>query len=62
MSISALSTGAYTTTLLTMVDRVKGGGRAPPTLIRLGLWNVGQKMPLLVYLYSLVCGHAKSVC
>jgi hypothetical protein len=28
-SISALSAGAYTTTLYVMVDRVKGGGRAP---------------------------------
>jgi hypothetical protein len=25
-SVSALSAGAYTTTLLVMVDRVKGGG------------------------------------
>jgi hypothetical protein len=29
-SVSALSAGAYTTTLLVMVDRVKWGGRAPP--------------------------------
>ncbi len=29
-SVSALSAGAYTTTLLMMVDRVKRGGRAPP--------------------------------
>jgi hypothetical protein len=27
---SALSARAYTTTLLVMVDRVKGGGRGPP--------------------------------
>jgi hypothetical protein len=32
--VSALSAGAYTTTFLVMVDRVKGGGRAPPTLTR----------------------------
>ncbi len=30
MSVSALSAGAYTTTLYLMVDRVKRGGRAPP--------------------------------
>jgi hypothetical protein len=35
-SVSALSAGAYTTTLLVMVDRVKGEGRAPPTVTRLG--------------------------
>ncbi len=35
-SVSALSAGAYATTLLAMVDTVKGGGRAPPTLTRLG--------------------------
>jgi hypothetical protein len=29
-STSSLSAGAYTTTLLLMEDRVKGGGRAPP--------------------------------
>jgi hypothetical protein len=29
-SVSSLSSGAYTTTLLVMVDRVKRGGRAPP--------------------------------
>jgi hypothetical protein len=34
VSVSGLSTGAYTTTLLVMVDEVKGEGRAvhpPPT-------------------------------
>ncbi len=35
-SVSALSAGEYTTTLLVMVDRVKGGVRAYPTLTRLG--------------------------
>ncbi len=34
--VSALSAGAYTTTLCVMVDIVKGGGRAPTTLTRLG--------------------------
>jgi hypothetical protein len=29
MSVSALSAGEYTTTLLVMVDRVKGGGMHP---------------------------------
>ncbi len=29
-STSALSAGVHTTTLIVMVDRVKGGGRAPP--------------------------------
>jgi hypothetical protein len=29
-SVSALAAGAHITTLLVMVDRVKGGGRAPP--------------------------------
>ena len=31
-----LSAGAYTTTLYVKVDGVKEGGRAPPTLTRLG--------------------------
>jgi hypothetical protein len=35
-SVSALSSGAYITTLLVMVDRGKGGGRVSPTLTRLG--------------------------
>ncbi len=30
--MSALSAGAYTATLLVMVNVMKGGGRAPPTL------------------------------
>ncbi len=34
--VSALTAGASTTTLLVMVDRVKGGERATPTLTRLG--------------------------
>jgi hypothetical protein len=35
-SVSALSAGAYTTTLFVMEDRVKDGGRAPPAITRLG--------------------------
>ncbi len=35
-TVYVLSAGAYTTTMLVMVDRVKGGGRAPPALSRLG--------------------------
>ncbi len=35
-SVSAFSAGAYTTNLCVMVNRVKGGGRASPTLISLG--------------------------
>ncbi len=33
----ALSAGAYTTTLLMKVDRVKGRGSAPPTFHQAGL-------------------------
>ena len=32
VSVSAHSAGAYTATLLVMVNVIKGGGRAPPTL------------------------------
>ncbi len=35
-SVPAFSAGAYTTTLYVMVDIVKVGGRAPPTITRLG--------------------------
>ncbi len=35
-SESALSAGAYSTNLHGMVDIVRGGGRAPPTLTSLG--------------------------
>jgi hypothetical protein len=35
-SVSALLGGSYTTTLYVIVDIVNGGGRAPPTLTRLG--------------------------
>jgi hypothetical protein len=46
-SVSALSAGAYTTTLHVIVDRVKGGGRAPSP----SLWDVRKKwsLPLCVY-------------
>jgi hypothetical protein len=47
-----------------MVGRVKGGGRAPPTLTRLG-WIYhhdglyARKWLLPVFLYSLVCGRGQ---
>jgi hypothetical protein len=54
-SVSALSAGSYTTTLLVVVDRVKGGGRATPhPMIKM----YDRKWPLPVYLlYSLVFGR-----
>ncbi len=36
VSVSAHSAGAYTATLLVMVNVVKGGGRAPSTVTSLG--------------------------
>ena len=36
VSVSAHSAGEYTATLLVMVNVIKGGGRAPPTLTSLG--------------------------
>jgi hypothetical protein len=36
VSVSAHSAGAYTATLLVMVNVMKGGGRAPPTLTSRG--------------------------
>jgi hypothetical protein len=46
--VSAHSAGAYTATLLVMVNVMRGGGRAPPTLTSQGLilpsrLNVRQK-------------------
>jgi hypothetical protein len=35
-NVSALSAGAYTATLYLIVNRLKGGGRAPPTLTSQG--------------------------
>jgi hypothetical protein len=35
-SVSAHSAGPYTAALLVMVNVMKGGGRAPPTLTSLG--------------------------
>ncbi len=57
-SFSALSAGANTTTLLVMVDRVKGSGCAPPTLTRLGWFYLhdgtyARKWPLPL---CLLCG------
>ncbi len=49
MSVSALSAGAYTTTLLVMVNRVKGGGRAPspsPGWADFTIMNVRQKVAI----------------
>jgi hypothetical protein len=34
VSVSAHSAGAYTATLLVMVNVMRGGGRAPPTLTK----------------------------
>jgi hypothetical protein len=47
-SVTALSAGEYTTTWLVMVDRVKGGGRALPTLIMMDC--------------TLESGHCQSIC
>jgi hypothetical protein len=58
-SVSALSSGAYTTTLLVMVDRLKGGRRAPSpgwaefTIMMECTTESAWSLP--VYLYSLVC-------
>ncbi len=50
MSVSALSAGEYTTTLLVMVDRVKGGGvHFHPHQAGMNLplgWNVRQKIAI----------------
>ncbi len=64
--VSALSAGACTTTLLVMVDRVKGGGRARPTLTRLGCiyhhdGMYARKWTLPDYLHSLVCVFLPSI-
>jgi hypothetical protein len=55
-SVSALCAGAYTTILYVMVDIVKGGRRAPPTLTRLGevfhydgMYARKLQLPLCVY-------------
>ncbi len=56
MSVSAHSAGAYSATLYMMVNIVKGGGRASPTLTSLGLFFHRDEMyaknrqsPLCVY-------------
>jgi hypothetical protein len=57
-SVSALSSGAYTTTLLVMVDRLKGGRRAPRPRLGWIYHHDGvydRKWTLPVY-YTLVCG------
>jgi hypothetical protein len=48
-SVSVLSAEAYTTTLLVMVDRVKGGGRAPTR----------PRQAVLILLYHYDGMHAK---
>ncbi len=55
----ALSAGAYTTTLLVMVHRVKGGGGVhPPPSPGWAEFTMEctQEWSLPVYLYTLVCG------
>ncbi len=57
--VSALSAGVYTTTLLVMVDRVKWGGRAAPSLTWLGLFyhhdgTYARKWPLPICVYSVI--------
>ncbi len=64
-SVSALSAGAYTTTLYMMVDTVKGGGRAPSTLTRLGWFFhhygiYSRKWPLPLWVYSVITSLAGS--
>ena len=64
MCVSALSAGAHTTTSLVMVDRVKGGGRAPPNLTRLGWFYhhdgmYARKWPLPL---CLLCGGEHGQC
>ncbi len=56
VSVSALSAGAYTATLYVMVNRVKWGGREPPTLTSMGkffhhdgMYARKRTLPLCVY-------------
>jgi hypothetical protein len=53
--VSAVSAGAYTTTLYVMVIKVKGVGRAPPTLTSLGCFFT------LMTECTPVSGHCHSV-
>ncbi len=57
--MSAQSAGAYTATFLVMVNVMKGGERAPPTLTSLGKFYPHdgmyvRKQPLQL---SVLCGH-----
>ncbi len=57
--VSALSAGAYPATLYVMVNIVKGGGRAPPTLTSLGKFFhhdglYARKRPLQLCLNSMI--------
>ncbi len=53
-SLPALSDGAYTTTLLVMVDRVKGGGRVPPH-------SAGWAEFTIMIEYTPESGHCRSI-
>jgi hypothetical protein len=53
VSVSAHSAGAYTATLLVMVNVIRGGGRAPPTLT-----SQGQFYPHHWMYASVLCGSA----
>ncbi len=62
VSVSAHSAGAYTATLLVMVNVIKGGGRAPPTLTSPGKfcphdWMYARKQTLLL---CVLCGGGNS--
>jgi hypothetical protein len=50
-SVSALSAGAHTSTLLVMVDRVKGGGRAPRPPHQTGLISTSTHFELKVFCF-----------
>jgi hypothetical protein len=47
--VSAHSAGAYTATLLVMVNAMKGGGRTPPTLTSQANFTLMTECTLWVY-------------
>jgi hypothetical protein len=60
LSVSALSAGAYTTTLYVMVNTVKSCGSAPPSPHQAGLifpswWHVRQKVAIATL--CVLCGQ-----
>ncbi len=58
------SAGAYTATLLVMVNVVKGGGRAPPTLTSLGNFTLMMEctnIATLCTLWSHLKNYTKSL-